>query len=58
LGKGAYGYVCAVKNAETGERLAVKKVKKAFEDLVDAKLVLREISEIFWCLLIFFLREC
>ena len=44
LGKGAYGYVCAVKNAETGERLAVKKVKKAFEDLVDAKRVLREIS--------------
>jgi mitogen-activated protein kinase 1/3 len=46
LGKGAYGYVCAVKNAETGERLAVKKVKKAFEDLVDAKRVLREISEL------------
>jgi serine/threonine protein kinase len=44
LGKGAYGYVCAVKNTETGERLAVKKVKKAFEDLVDAKRVLREIS--------------
>lgn len=43
LGKGAYGYVCAVKNSETGERLAVKKVKKAFEDLVDAKRVLREI---------------
>ena len=44
LGKGAYGHVCAVKNNETGERLAVKKVKNAFDDVVDAKRVLREIS--------------
>ena len=43
LGKGAYGQVCAVTNSETGERLAVKKVKNAFEDAGDAKRVLREI---------------
>jgi serine/threonine protein kinase len=43
LGKGAYGQVCAVKNNETGERLAVKKVKNAFDDVIDAKRVLREI---------------
>mmetsp|Transcript_30086 Transcript_30086/g.68090 ORF Transcript_30086/g.68090 Transcript_30086/m.68090 type:complete len:360 (-) Transcript_30086:165-1244(-) len=43
LGKGAYGHVCAVSNKDTGERLAVKKVKNAFDDLVDAKRVLREI---------------
>mmetsp|Transcript_23206 Transcript_23206/g.37234 ORF Transcript_23206/g.37234 Transcript_23206/m.37234 type:complete len:361 (+) Transcript_23206:117-1199(+) len=43
LGKGAYGQVCAVTNSDTGERLAVKKVKNAFEDVGDAKRVLREI---------------
>jgi len=43
LGKGAYGHVCAVTNSENGERLAVKKVKNAFEDVIDAKRVLREI---------------
>mmetsp|Transcript_30701 Transcript_30701/g.63477 ORF Transcript_30701/g.63477 Transcript_30701/m.63477 type:complete len:359 (-) Transcript_30701:96-1172(-) len=43
LGKGAYGHVCAVTNSENGERLAVKKVKNAFDDVIDAKRVLREI---------------
>uniref|UniRef100_A0A6U2DNT4 Mitogen-activated protein kinase n=2 Tax=Hemiselmis andersenii TaxID=464988 RepID=A0A6U2DNT4_HEMAN len=43
LGKGAYGHVCAVKNSENNERLAVKKVKNAFDDVIDAKRVLREI---------------
>lgn len=43
LGKGAYGHVCAVRNTETNEHLAVKKVKNAFEDVIDAKRVLREI---------------
>ncbi len=46
LGKGAYGHVCAVTNSENGERLAVKKVKNAFEDVIDAKRVLREIREL------------
>jgi hypothetical protein len=32
--------VCAVRNTENGERLAVKKVKNAFEDVGDAKRVL------------------
>jgi hypothetical protein len=45
LGKGAYGQVCAVKNNENGERLAVKKVKNAFDDVIDAKRVLREIRK-------------
>ena len=32
-----------MRNTETGEHLAVKKVKNAFEDVIDAKRVLREI---------------
>jgi mitogen-activated protein kinase 1/3 len=32
-----------VRNTETNEHLAVKKVKNAFEDVIDAKRVLREI---------------
>jgi len=35
-----YIQVCAVRNTENGERLAVKKVKNAFEDVGDAKRVL------------------
>lgn len=46
LGKGAYGHVCAVTNSENGERLAVKKVKNAFDDVIDAKRVLREIRRL------------
>lgn len=43
MGGGAYGVVCAANDAETGIKVAIKKVPNAFEDLVDAKRIYREI---------------
>ncbi|KAJ3689642.1 hypothetical protein LUZ61_018806 [Rhynchospora tenuis] len=44
IGRGAYGIVCAAKNAETNEDVAVKKIGNAFENRIDAKRILREIK--------------
>ncbi|CAK4251980.1 unnamed protein product [Aphanomyces euteiches] len=44
IGHGAYGVVISSQNTETGDKVAIKKVSKAFEDLVDAKRILREIK--------------
>lgn len=44
MGGGAYGVVCAALNKETGTKVAIKKVNDAFDDLVDAKRILREIK--------------
>ncbi|OQR95451.1 sporangia induced mitogen-activated protein kinase [Thraustotheca clavata] len=44
VGHGAYGVVISAQNTETDEKVAIKKVSKAFEDLVDAKRILREIK--------------
>ncbi|KAJ3682049.1 hypothetical protein LUZ60_014622 [Juncus effusus] len=44
IGRGAYGIVCAAKNAETNEEVAIKKVGNAFENRIDAKRILREIK--------------
>jgi mitogen-activated protein kinase 1/3 len=44
LGEGAYGVVCLAENRESKERLAIKKCTKAFQDVVDAKRILREIK--------------
>jgi serine/threonine protein kinase len=45
IGYGAYGVVCSAKDAETPlTNVAIKKIPKAFQDLVDAKRVLREIK--------------
>lgn len=44
IGKGAYGVVCSAKNAETGEKVAIKKITNAFENLVDARRTLREMK--------------
>merc|ERR1719453_2790101 len=44
VGSGAYGTVASFKDSETGESYAVKKVSNAFDDLVDAKRILREIK--------------
>ncbi|OQR83793.1 sporangia induced mitogen-activated protein kinase [Achlya hypogyna] len=44
IGHGAYGVVISAQNTETDEKVAIKKVSKAFEDLVDAKRILREIK--------------
>lgn len=43
LGFGAYGIVCAATDTKTQRRVAVKKVSNVFEDLTDAKRIIREI---------------
>jgi serine/threonine protein kinase len=43
IGKGAYGVVCSAKNGATGEKVAIKKIGNAFENLTDARRTLREI---------------
>lgn len=44
LGRGAYGVVCSAQDKVTGRKVAIKKIPKAFDDLVDAKRILREIK--------------
>ncbi|KAJ9441309.1 Mitogen-activated protein kinase 5 [Diplonema papillatum] len=44
VGCGAYGIVCAAVNTETNERVAIKKIGKVFDDLVDGKRILRELK--------------
>ncbi|KAI9350780.1 kinase-like domain-containing protein [Obelidium mucronatum] len=44
LGQGAYGVVCAAKNIQTGQDVAIKKVLKVFEKSILAKRALREIK--------------
>eukprot|EP00193_Tetraselmis_chui_P021934 CAMPEP_0177795238 /NCGR_PEP_ID=MMETSP0491_2-20121128/26119_1 /TAXON_ID=63592 /ORGANISM="Tetraselmis chuii, Strain PLY429" /LENGTH=390 /DNA_ID=CAMNT_0019318041 /DNA_START=380 /DNA_END=1552 /DNA_ORIENTATION=- len=44
IGKGAYGVVCSARNADTDEKVAIKKIGKAFENIVDSKRTLREIK--------------
>lgn len=43
LGLGAYGVVCAATDDSSGQNVAVKKVAGVFEDLTDAKRIIREI---------------
>lgn len=43
IGRGAYGVVCSARNTRTGEKVAIKKVGSAFENLVDARRALREV---------------
>ncbi|KAG9453294.1 hypothetical protein H6P81_006198 [Aristolochia fimbriata] len=44
VGRGAYGIVCCVKNVETDEEVAIKKIGNAFDNRIDAKRTLREIK--------------
>lgn len=44
VGKGAYGVVCSAKNQENGEKVAIKKITNAFENLIDARRTLREMK--------------
>jgi len=44
IGTGAYGIVVSAHDDQTKEDVAIKKVSRAFEDLVDAKRILREIK--------------
>jgi mitogen-activated protein kinase 1/3 len=43
IGHGAYGVVVSALNKKLNTKVAIKKVPKAFEDLIDAKRILREI---------------
>lgn len=44
VGKGAYGVVCSAKHTPSGEKVAIKKITNAFENLVDARRTLREMK--------------
>jgi len=44
LGRGAYGVVCSGMDRSTNRKIAIKMIPKAFEDLVDAKRILREVK--------------
>jgi len=44
IGHGAYGVVVSANDSISGEKVAIKKIPRAFEDLVDAKRILREIK--------------
>jgi mitogen-activated protein kinase 1/3 len=44
IGHGAYGVVCSAYDHKSQVKVAIKKVPKAFEDLIDAKRIVREIK--------------
>lgn len=44
IGHGAYGVVSSAYDHESKIKVAIKKVPKAFEDLIDAKRIVREIK--------------
>lgn len=44
IGHGAYGVVVSANDTKHGDKVAIKKVPRAFDDLIDAKRILREIK--------------
>ncbi|CAG9332014.1 unnamed protein product [Blepharisma stoltei] len=44
IGKGTYGSVCEAIDLQTNQRVAIKNVKALFDDVIEAKHMLREIS--------------
>eukprot|EP00927_Polykrikos_kofoidii_P079877 TRINITY_DN76707_c0_g1_i1.p1 TRINITY_DN76707_c0_g1~~TRINITY_DN76707_c0_g1_i1.p1 ORF type:complete len:401 (+),score=78.43 TRINITY_DN76707_c0_g1_i1:115-1317(+) len=44
VGSGAYGCVASFKDTRNEEKLAVKKITSAFDDLIDGKRILREVK--------------
>ena len=44
VGTGAYGHVFSAKDTSINKKVAIKWIHKAFEDVIDAKRVLREIK--------------
>ncbi len=44
IGRGAYGVVVSATDVDTGYKVAIKKIPRLFNDLVDAKRILREIK--------------
>eukprot|EP01065_Artemidia_motanka_P050502 TRINITY_DN8659_c0_g1_i2.p1 TRINITY_DN8659_c0_g1~~TRINITY_DN8659_c0_g1_i2.p1 ORF type:complete len:431 (+),score=174.63 TRINITY_DN8659_c0_g1_i2:273-1565(+) len=43
IGKGSYSFVCKAKDTVSGRLVAVKKIFDVFDDLVDARRILREV---------------
>jgi mitogen-activated protein kinase 1/3 len=44
IGSGSFGIVCEACNTETGQRVAIKQVCRLFEDIMDTKRLLREVT--------------
>ena len=44
LGTGSYGSVCRAVQVSTGNKVAIKRIKNVFEDEIDCKRILREIT--------------
>jgi serine/threonine protein kinase len=44
VGGGSYGLVCSAHDMVTGKKVAIKKVTDTFQDLIDAKRIMREIK--------------
>jgi mitogen-activated protein kinase 1/3 len=44
LGTGSYGSVCMATQKSTGKKVAIKKMENIFEDEIDCKRILREIT--------------
>ena len=42
IGGGAYGQVCSADDSVTKRRVAIKRIKDVFRDLMDGKRILRE----------------
>ena len=42
-GNGSYGFVASALDSKTGQKVAIKKIKNVFSDIVDAKRILREL---------------
>lgn len=60
IGSGAYGVVCSAYDHKLKVKVAIKKVHNAFEDLIDAKRIVREIkllSKNLSASLIFFIKK-
>lgn len=49
VGKGAYGLVCSAQDQQLSQKVAIKKVVRAFDDVVDGKRILREIKLMKFC---------
>ena len=43
IGHGSYGIVCAANDAQTQQPVAIKKIERLFDDLVDARRIVREL---------------
>jgi len=44
IGRGAYGLVASAEDTTTGFKVAIKRVTRLFQDLIDAKRILREVK--------------